>query len=285
MLGSGIGAGDLRSRLLHVDLHAELHHIENSRPAHSAPHFARPARFSFIWRRPSPKNLKSSCSRHKPPKPPGGRRTVFWCGRRDLNSRTIDWMVSRVVGLEAHWTPPCYVLDQARLRPHEPPASTSGFIYLMILNQDALEQTLPNKGLDATRKPRHVSVVVTSSREPKGALSVRASWNLPSRPYRTRNRCSRLASSRHHYFRGSPHPRIRIWSDGRSCHPSARQDLRSAHKPGDNARPHNRWKNNSGNVCPVHFIPSSRRTTGGVHGETDFQPIRVPSRPRHYETG
>ena len=28
----------------------------------------------------------------------------FWCGRRDLNSRTIDWMVSRVVGLEAHWT-------------------------------------------------------------------------------------------------------------------------------------------------------------------------------------
>ena len=44
----------------------------------------------------------------------------FWCGRRDLNSRTIDWMVSRVVGLEAHWTLPCYVLDQARLRPHTP---------------------------------------------------------------------------------------------------------------------------------------------------------------------
>src|SRR5439155_22778612 len=39
-------------------------------------------------------------------------------------------MVSRVVGLEAHWTPRCYVLDQARLRPHEPPASTRGFIYL-----------------------------------------------------------------------------------------------------------------------------------------------------------
>ena len=60
MLESGIGAGDLRSRTLHVDLHAELHHIENSRPADSAPHFARLARFSFTWRRPSPKNLKSS---------------------------------------------------------------------------------------------------------------------------------------------------------------------------------------------------------------------------------
>jgi hypothetical protein len=45
----------------------------------------------------------------------------FWCGRRDLNSRTIDVMVSRVVGLEAQWTLPCYVLDQARLRPHRPP--------------------------------------------------------------------------------------------------------------------------------------------------------------------
>jgi len=31
--------------------------------------------------------------------------TVFWCGRRDLNSRTTELMVSRVVGLEAHWTP------------------------------------------------------------------------------------------------------------------------------------------------------------------------------------
>src|SRR5438128_10038805 len=45
----------------------------------------------------------------------------LWCGRRDLNSRTIDLMVSRVVGLEAHWTSLCYVLDQARLRPHGPP--------------------------------------------------------------------------------------------------------------------------------------------------------------------
>src|SRR6266480_6662387 len=31
------GAGDLRSRTLHVDLHAELHHVENRRPADSAP--------------------------------------------------------------------------------------------------------------------------------------------------------------------------------------------------------------------------------------------------------
>src|SRR6266550_403865 len=62
MLESGLGAGDLRSRTLHVDLHAELHTIEKSRPADSAPHFARFARFSFIWRRPSPKNLKRSYS-------------------------------------------------------------------------------------------------------------------------------------------------------------------------------------------------------------------------------
>src|SRR5467141_114642 len=49
------------------------------------------------------RNVKSSCSsRHKPLKP--GFDNGFWCGRRDLNSRTIDWMVSRVVGLEAHWT-------------------------------------------------------------------------------------------------------------------------------------------------------------------------------------
>src|SRR6266516_2350998 len=60
MLESGIGEGDMRSRTLHVDLHAKRHHIENSRPADSAPHFPRLAPFSFIWRRPSPKNLKSS---------------------------------------------------------------------------------------------------------------------------------------------------------------------------------------------------------------------------------
>src|SRR2546421_4742604 len=37
---SGIGAGDLRSRSLHVDLHAELRDAENSRPADSGPYFA-----------------------------------------------------------------------------------------------------------------------------------------------------------------------------------------------------------------------------------------------------
>ena len=57
-----IGAGDLRSRGLHVDLHAELHHVENGRPADSAPYFVRLAGFSFNWRDPSPKNVKSSCS-------------------------------------------------------------------------------------------------------------------------------------------------------------------------------------------------------------------------------
>src|SRR5205807_8077933 len=43
----GIWAGDLRSRSLHVDLHAELHDVKNRRPADSAPFFARLARFSF----------------------------------------------------------------------------------------------------------------------------------------------------------------------------------------------------------------------------------------------
>jgi len=58
----GIWAGDLRSRSLHVDLHAELHDVKNRRPADSAPFFARLAQFSFNWRDPSSKNVKSSWS-------------------------------------------------------------------------------------------------------------------------------------------------------------------------------------------------------------------------------
>jgi len=146
------------------------------------------------------------------------------------------------------------------------------------------EHSLPNKGLDASRKLRHYTVVNTSSRKPQGTLSLRASRHLPSRPYRTRDRYSRLASPRHHYFRGSRHHRVSIWSDCRNCHPSARQNLRCPHQPSSYARPHDRWKNDSGNVCAVHFVPSSRRTARGVHSETNLQPIRVPSGPRHYET-
>jgi len=56
----GIWAGDLRSRSLHVDLHAELHHVENGRPADSTRFFARLAQFSSNWRDPSSKNVKSS---------------------------------------------------------------------------------------------------------------------------------------------------------------------------------------------------------------------------------
>jgi hypothetical protein len=64
--GSRIGAGDLRSRDLHAEPYVQLHLTKNRRPAYSAPYFARLARFCFNWRRPSPKNLKSSCSpRHK----------------------------------------------------------------------------------------------------------------------------------------------------------------------------------------------------------------------------
>src|SRR5207302_4909289 len=79
-LGSGIGAGDLRSRSLHVDLHAELHHVENGRPADSAPHFTRLARFRFNWRDPLSKNVKSSCSsRHQT------RLRKSWPARRNSN--------------------------------------------------------------------------------------------------------------------------------------------------------------------------------------------------------
>ncbi len=48
----GIWAGDLRSRIMHVDLHVELHVIKNSRPADSAPYFTRLAQFSFNWLAP-----------------------------------------------------------------------------------------------------------------------------------------------------------------------------------------------------------------------------------------
>jgi len=54
-----MGAGDLRSRSLHVDLHVELHHVENSRPADSAPYFIRLARFGFNWRDPLRKISKA----------------------------------------------------------------------------------------------------------------------------------------------------------------------------------------------------------------------------------
>src|SRR5205807_5359011 len=185
---------------------------------------------------------------------------------------------------EAHWTPRCYVLDQARLRPHEPPRLPLGSSILRFRSQPCLNGFFLNKGLDASRKLRHYTVVNTSSRKPQGTLSLRASRHLPSRPYRTWDRCSCLASSRYHYFRGSPHHGIRIWSDSCACHPSIRQNFGGAHQPSSYARPHNRWKNIPGNVPPVHFIPSSRRTTRRVHSETNLQPIRVPSRPRHYET-
>src|SRR5438309_2001333 len=38
---------------MHVDLHAELHHVENGRPDDSAPCFTGFARFSSNWREPS----------------------------------------------------------------------------------------------------------------------------------------------------------------------------------------------------------------------------------------
>ena len=116
-------------------------------------------------------------------------------------------------------------------------------------------------------------------------MSVGAFGHLPSCPYRTRNHCSCLSSPRNHSFRGPRHHRICIWSNGCACHPSLRQDFRSAHQPGNNARPHDRWKNDPGNVCPVHFVPTSRRTARGLHSQTHFQSIRILSRPRCYETG
>ena len=142
-----------------------------------------------------------------------------------------------------------------------------------------------NKGLDASRKLATLQFVNTPSRKPHGTLSLRASRHLPARPYRTRDRRSRLASSRHHYFRGSPHHRIRIWSDSCLGRPSARQDFRSAHQPSDNTRPHHRGKDSTGNACSIHFLPSARRYTRRVHVEIHLWPIRIPRRPRHHETG
>jgi hypothetical protein len=97
------------------------------------------------------------------------------------------------------------------------------------------------KSLDPSRKLRQLIVVIPSPREPQGTMFIGASWNLPSRPYRTRDRCSRLASSRHRSFRGSPHHRFRIWCNGFACHPSTRQNFGSPHQPGYNARSHDRW--------------------------------------------
>ena len=95
-----------------------------------------------------PNFQKKSCSSRK-------RFGLVWCGRRDLNSRTIFVMVSRVVGLEAHWTSPCYVLDQARLRPHRP-------------------RVYPWVHLSYDSEPRHVSTDSSEQgfrREPKTAAS------------------------------------------------------------------------------------------------------------------
>ncbi len=197
---------------MHVDLHAELHDIENGRPADSAPHFARLARFSFTLRTPPPKNLKSSCSsRHKPPTPESPGPRTFWCGRRDLNSRTIHKMVSRVVGLEAHWTPRCYVLDQARLRPHESSASSSGFIYLTIPNPTKSTSGFEEEFRQDQKLPQP-SVVIASSCEPTEAVSVRASGYIPASPYWTRDGWSCFSRPRHFSSGGPSHRWIRVWS-------------------------------------------------------------------------
>ena len=44
---------------MHVDLHVELHDVENSRPADSAPYFTRIARISFDWLDPLRKMSKA----------------------------------------------------------------------------------------------------------------------------------------------------------------------------------------------------------------------------------
>jgi len=61
--GSAIGAGDLRSRFLHFDLHAELHHVENTLSDDSAPYSTRLAQNSFTWRDPSQKISKAVAPR------------------------------------------------------------------------------------------------------------------------------------------------------------------------------------------------------------------------------
>ena len=99
-----------------------------------------------------PNFQKKSCSSRK-------RFSLVWCGRRDLNSRTIFVMVSRVVGLEAHWTFPCYVLDQARLRPHGPPRLPLGSSILPFqtrrVQTDSSEQGFRREPKTATPQPCH----------------------------------------------------------------------------------------------------------------------------------
>src|SRR5207248_7020223 len=60
---SDLGAGDLRSRTLRVDLHVELHDVKNRGPADSPPCLARLAQISFNWRDPSSKMSKVVASR------------------------------------------------------------------------------------------------------------------------------------------------------------------------------------------------------------------------------
>ncbi len=132
---------------------------------------------------------------------------------------------------------------------------------------------------------RHPRVVITSSCESKGPVSLRASGHLHARPHWTWDCCGCLSSSRHLYFRGSRDHRIRIWSDGCASHPSTRKNFRGPHQPSNNTRPHCRRKNESGNVCSVHFVSGSGRSAGGVHGETDLQPIWFPGGTWCYETG
>ena len=52
----------MRSHIMHVNLHVELHDVENSRPADSAPYFTRLDRFSFNWTGPLRKISKAVAS-------------------------------------------------------------------------------------------------------------------------------------------------------------------------------------------------------------------------------
>ena len=56
---SAIGADDLTSRSFHVDLHADLHDIQNARPAHNTPGIARLAQILFNQLDPSPEISKT----------------------------------------------------------------------------------------------------------------------------------------------------------------------------------------------------------------------------------
>src|SRR5438552_16246853 len=87
---------------MRVDLHVELHHVENSRPADSAPYFTRLTRFGFNWRDPLRKISKAVTLRDT--------NQLF---RRDTEGSWF-WFRFRSFRRRAVWTRPVADSDRCR---------------------------------------------------------------------------------------------------------------------------------------------------------------------------